>query len=423
MRGDALRATILTSLGLILAVPARAEGPEGKYAYRKVIVGPSADRDGGFAVSSAMVPGAGTGKWSVTAVPLRGGKQEGVELVRIDNGAMTVTLVPARGMGVLEARAGDVRLGWDSPVKEVVHPSFIDLDTRGGLGWLDGFNEGMVRCGLEFAGHPGLDEFIDNTGAKAQMNLTLHGKIANIPASEVEVLVDRDPPHTIRVRGVVHERLFFGPKLELTAEVSTVPGSTSFRIDDAVTNRGGAPQEFQLIYHTNYGAPVLEKGATVLAPVARVAPMNDNAAKAIAGYETYEGPTPGFTEQVYLINPLSDADGRSTVLLRNAAKDRGASITWSTRELPYLTIWKNTAAEADGYVTGLEPATGFPYNRKVERQAGRVPKLAPGETRRFGLEFGLHAGKTAVAAVADRIGAIQKGHAPQIEMTPPVAGH
>ena len=24
------------------------------------------------------------------------------------------------------------------------------------------------------------------------------------------------------------------------------------------------------------------------------------------------------------------------------------------------------SAEADGYVTGLEPGTGFPYNRKVE---------------------------------------------------------
>jgi hypothetical protein len=48
-----------------------------------------------------------------------------------------------------------VRLGWDSPVKEVVHPQFINLQSRGGLGWLEGFNEWMVRCGLEWAGHPG----------------------------------------------------------------------------------------------------------------------------------------------------------------------------------------------------------------------------------------------------------------------------
>jgi hypothetical protein len=348
-----------------------------------------------------------------------------MNLVVIDNGAMVVTVVPGRGMGILEAvtKDGKARLGWDSPVKEVVNPAFVDLDSRGGLGWIEAFNEGLVRCGLEYAGHPGLDEFINNTGAKAQMNLTLHGKIANIPASEVEVLVDAAPPHTIRVRGKVHERLFFGPKLEMVAEVSTVPGSTSLRVEDAISNNGASPQEFQLIYHANYGTPVLEKGATVVAAVAKIAPMNDNAAKSIDGYATYEAPTTGFIEQVYLIHPAADSQGQTSVLLRNAAKDRGVSISWSTRDLPYLTIWKNTSAVADGYVTGLEPATGFPYNRKVEREAGRVPKLAPGETRRFGLEFALHPDEAAVSKAADRIADLQGGKSPEVERQPPVAGH
>jgi hypothetical protein len=160
----------------------------------------------------------------------------------------------------------------------------------------------------------------------------------------------------------------------------------------------------------------------VVAPVAQIAPMNDHAARSIDEYATYEGPTNGFIEQVYLVSPLSDERGRSSVLLHNAAKDRGASITWSTRELPYLTIWKNTAAEADGYVTGLEPATGFPFNRKVERQFGRVPRLSPGETRRFSLEFGLHPSKESVAEMAGRINGIQAGHEPKVDTKPPTAG-
>jgi hypothetical protein len=92
------------------------------------------------------------------------------------------------------------------------------------------------------------------------------------------------------------------------------------------------------------------------------------------------------------------------------------------RELPYLTIWKNTAAEADGYVTGLEPGVGFPFNRKVERQFGRVPRLAPGETRRFGLEFGLHSGKAAVFDAARQVESLQQGRAPRVDTRPPV-GH
>jgi hypothetical protein len=413
------------AFGAVVFASSRVEAHEpNAAAYRYVLSSAKTNlRTDSFSVTDRDLPEIKAGPWSVRKTTLHGGKQEGVELVTIDNGKTTITVVPTRGMSVLEARSGELRLGWNSPVKEVVHPSYVDLDSRGGLGWLDGFSEWMVRCGLEYAGHPGLDEFIDNTGARATMNLTLHGKVGNIPASQVEVLIDREPPHRLRVRGVVHERLFFGPKLELAAEVSTVPGSDTFRIDDAITNRGGGPQEFQLIYHANFGVPILEDGATVLVPAAQVAPMNDHAAKSIEQYGTYAGPTAGFIEQVYLVNPLSDERGTTSVLLRNAAKDRAASMTWSTAALPYMTIWKNTAAEADGYVTGLEPATGFPFNRKVERQFGRVPKLAPGETRRFTLDVGLHASREAVSAVAERIAAIQKGHTPRIETKPPSIAH
>src|SRR5262249_50697118 len=124
-------------------------------------------------------------------------------------------------------------------------------------------------------------------------------------------------------------------------------------------------------------------------------------------------------EQVYLLWPCGDAQGRTGVLLRNVAGDRAASLHWSTSELPYLTLWKNTAAAADGYVTGLEPGTDFPYNRKIERQAGRLPKLAPGETRHFGLEFGVHSGSAAVAEAVRGITTIQGNRKVQVETKPP----
>jgi hypothetical protein len=47
-------------------------------------------------------------------------------------------------------------------------------------------------------------------------------------------------------------------------------------------------------------------------------------------------------------------------------------------ELPCISVWKNTAAVEDGYVTGLEPATNFPNFRTFERQQGRVRVLPPG---------------------------------------------
>ena len=356
--------------------------------------------------------------WSVRKHTLHGGKQEGVDVIEVDNGRLRFSVIPTRGMGVLRVDLSDVRLGWDSPVKQVVHPHYVNLPSRGGLGWLEGFNEWLVRCGLEFAGAPGRDQFVTNTGAEAEMDLTLHGKIANIPASEVEVLVAAEPPHRISVRGRVDERMLFGPKLELWAEISTEPGSATFRVDDTVRNCGAHDQEFQMLYHLNFGSPLLEKGAQFLAPVKRVTPINAHAATAVNQFNNYAGPTKGFIEQVYCLQTYADGRDRTAVLLHNAAADRAASITFSTAQLPCLTLWKNTSALAEGYVTGIEPATGFPFNRRIERKCGRVPSLSPNQRRRFTLDFQIHLGPEAVKQAADRVARLQAGRPTQVDTEP-----
>src|SRR5262249_29633303 len=200
----------LGTLALIcLAAPADAE------SFRKILIssGRNVRVDQAEVTAKDATPKCPV-KWSVRKLTLHGGKQEGVELVVIDNGKLQITVIPTRGMGVLSVTLGDVRLGWDSPVKDVVHPQFINLNARGGLGWLDGFNEWLCRCGLESNGGPGPDRFINNIGDEAVMELTLHGKIANLPAQEAELVVDREPPYRIRLRGRVDEKMPVGPQPE-----------------------------------------------------------------------------------------------------------------------------------------------------------------------------------------------------------------
>ncbi|MDR3404616.1 MAG: aldose 1-epimerase family protein [Chthoniobacter sp.] len=356
--------------------------------------------------------------WSVRKITLHGGKQEGVDIVIIDNGAIKISVIPTRGMGVFSVTSGDVRLGWDSPVKEVVNPRNINLQSRGGLGWLEGFNEWLVRCGLESNGHPGTDKFINNVGEEATMDLTLHGKIANIPASEVEVIVDSAPPYRLRLRGRVDERMFYGPKLELQTEISTEAGSKSFRIQDVITNRGAQEQEFELLYHTNYGRPLLEEGSTFLAAASRVTPFNDHAARDIAHYSEYAAPTPGFVEQVYCLQPIADKDGHTLIALQNKAHDRAVSLAFSVKDLPYVTLWKNTNAEGEGYVTGLEPGTNFPANRRIERAHGRVPKLAAGASHSATIDFTIHTSAEETKHLEDQIATLQGDVKPVLDEAP-----
>jgi len=69
---------------------------------------------------------AGSDQWSITTRTLRGGVSEGVEVIDLCNGPLTVSVLPTRGMGVWKAQYKELRLGWDSPVQRPVHPQFVD---------------------------------------------------------------------------------------------------------------------------------------------------------------------------------------------------------------------------------------------------------------------------------------------------------
>lgn len=341
---------------------------------------------------------------------LHGGRQEGVDLLIVDNGVMKITLVPTRGMGIKEVKAADLRLGWDSPVKEVVNPAFIDLESRGGLGWLDGFNEMLVRCGYEWTGHPGVD---DDGRLKS-----LHGRVQNIPASVVSVTVDDEPPYAIHVLGRVDERTFKMSELVTWTQLSVVPGQAEFALQDKLTNHADYENEYQIIYHGNFGAPILEEGAMVSTPVKQISPFNDYAKAGLKSWQTYLGPTKGFDEMVFNLVPYSDADGNTLAVLNNRAGNAGVAVGYNTRQLPVLTLWKNTDTRAQGYVTGIEPGTSYAYSTKYQRPLGLVPKIQPGETKTFDLTYRLLQNADEVKQALAQVEKIQGGRATELREQP-----
>ncbi len=129
-------------------------------------------------------------QWSVKKDALRGGRRDGVNLIVVDNGLLRFSIVPTRGMGVWKGWFQGNRLGWDSPVTDgPVHPALVNLSAAGGLGWLDGFDELLARCGLENNGAPFEVKTVKPDGTESHTTFGLHGRIANIPASYVAVQV------------------------------------------------------------------------------------------------------------------------------------------------------------------------------------------------------------------------------------------
>src|SRR5437868_6865584 len=137
--------------------------------------------------------------WSIRKRTLRGGLRDGVDLIEVHNGALSYSLLPTRGMGLWRGEYRGNYLGWKAPVLGPVHPKFVDLTARGGLGWLDGFDEWMCRCGLASNGPPGEDGFTDKAGKAQKKALTLHGRIANLAADYGEVRVSLYPPYALGV--------------------------------------------------------------------------------------------------------------------------------------------------------------------------------------------------------------------------------
>ncbi len=347
--------------------------------------------------------------WSVVFRTLHGGRQEGVQVIEVDNGAMRFTIVPTRGFSLWKAQAGKLRLGWNSPVGEIVHPSYARLSDNGGQGWVAGFGALMARGGLASFGAPTQD---------GNQQLTLHGHVDYLPASFVSVRYDALPSPRLVFRGIVNDTQTFGAQLRLTSEISTPIGRAEVSFDDVISNLSDVPQEMELLYHTNFGTPLLGAGAEFVAPVKSVAPMNQASGEDMKSWNRYSGPHPaGYSAKVFNMELQTDSAGMTQAMLRAPDGNQGVLMRFDTKGLPYMSLWKNEVSAGSGYVTGLEPGTGYPNTRPWERRAGRVPVLKSGESRRVHLTIAALTSRAGVDQAAAEIKTLTRA-APKILSKP-----
>ncbi len=362
-----------------------------------------------LSLSSKDVPGAANGL-KVSKRTLRGGLSDGVDEIRVDNGEFSFVVLPTRGMGLWKAWLGELEIGWKSPVRGPVHPKFVPIGEPSGLGWLDGFDELLPRCGLVSNGAPVFDD-------EGKLVYPLHGRIANKPAHKVEIAIDGDAG-TVSVTGVVEETRFHFTKLRMTSTVTTKIGQPGLSIRDEVENFSTGPTDIQMLYHFNFGDPILDGGARVVAPIKTLVPRNDRAAAGIKNWDSYAPPEPQFEEQVYFMELLADEQSDTRALLKNAHGTQGVSLHFNKSQLPWFTVWKNTTSLEDGLVTGIEPGTNFPNPRGYEEEQGRIVNLAGGGKATFDLRLEVHKNSSEVESAAAAIAKIQGDTEPKIHDVP-----
>ena len=67
-----------------------------------------------------------------------------------------------------------------------------------------------------------------------------------------------------KVRGIIEEGYIFGNKLRMEREISSVRGQNVIRLTDKITNFGSKPSPYTILYHMNFGYPLLSEDAELV---------------------------------------------------------------------------------------------------------------------------------------------------------------
>ncbi len=289
------------------------------------------------------------------------------------------TALPDRALDISFISYKGVPLCWRSATKEASAMYFEYRESE----WLRTFFGGLlVTCGLTQVGDPCEDD-----GEK----LGLHGRITNIAAENVladEEWLEED--YIMWVQGKIKEVSSLGDKLVLKRKISTKFSKPEILIEDEIENIGNKKCAFMILYHINFGFPLLDKDSKLIMGKANTfTKFNEESNKEsnIKAINNCGKPTKGFVDQVYLHDIEPDDTGYCNVAFINpnlsyysedsSENGMGVGISFLKESLPYLTQWKKF--DEIEYVTGIEPSNCFVRGRAIEKKDGKIRYIEPGQ--------------------------------------------
>ncbi|MBU3025339.1 MULTISPECIES: aldose 1-epimerase family protein [Zobellia] len=313
---------------------------------------------------------------------LDNGLGRGSRIAWINTGTgLRYKLVIDRGMDIADAFYKEHSLAWLSHTGVVPPERFSDK----GMGWIRNFGGGLLTtCGLSHVGGPEEDGY----GARG-----LHGLISNTPA-EIISIVQPDPAAgkmEMSITGIIRETQVFGPSLELKRTISGQLGEAKISIHDEVINRGNQKVPHMILYHVNFGWPLIDEGTDLLWKGDWQSPTPDAEGKIFKdGINFRKCPAPmeahsGTGEDVAFIDVESDASGNANCGIYNKKLGLAVALRFPKEQLPWLINWQHWGKNE--YVTALEPATNPPIGQKRAREEESLIFLSPNESRSYTLEL------------------------------------
>lgn len=313
----------------------------------------------------------------ITSFAHADGRARGTATLRVKTAAgLEFWVVPDRGMDIYEASFRGRSLCWHAP-QGMVHPAYY---SNRGLEWLKTFSGGLLTtCGLTTAGGPSHDDGED---------LGLHGAVSAIPAERVNWTESWDGGDCFfEISGRVREAGVHGANVVMERRITSSLHSTALTIEDVVTNEGVRTSPLMVLYHLNFGYPLLTERSRVVAPSKVAHPVDELSRESIDRWMEFEAPVRNQRERVYFHDMAAKQDGWVDVVLVSDQRepDFAVKLSYDSASLPQFAQWKMTGE--NHFVQGLEPSNCRTLGRKAERERGSLQFLEPGETKRFQLRL------------------------------------
>ena len=313
------------------------------------------------------------------------GPENGGEVFHVRTGAgLSYWVTPGKGMDIALAEVGNVPISWSSANGEQ-HAAFYD---DRGINWLRSASGGLLMtCGLTQVGAPGKD---------GDRDYGLHGRIHHTPARQVSSTEEwTGDEYELQVRGVMDETSIFGSKLRLIRSISSRLGENRIVIRDSVENMGFEPVPHMMLYHFNFGFPLLSEDTWIELPDAESQVRDEG--MSLSDIKKWAPPDERFAEEVIFHRLKADKETAHASIISPSfpgkipgANSAGISVelAWSTATLPNLVQWRMPGAGE--HVLGLEPSNCWTWGRCAERELGSLKYLDPGAQLHYSMDLSIN---------------------------------
>lgn len=304
------------------------------------------------------------------------GRGEDIQLAEFYNAAgLRFSVVPDRCMDLWDLSYKGINLCFQSKNGLTSPQAYAAANGEFAEQWPGGM---LVTCGL------------DNVGGHASEGgiFPTHGRTSHVPAKNfgTNTFWDGDN-YVLRAAGEIHQTKMFSRHLSIRRTIETGLNDKVIKLHDVITNFEAEDEPYMLLYHFNFGYPLLSADSRVVTSKATVSPLNDMSHDPGNMME----PVDGRGEELYFYTGLGD---RACGVIYNEVLELGAYIAWDTKNLPNFLEWKNM--KSHDYVLGIEPCNTCGLNRDDATKAGKIAVLPAYSSVENHIELGVLDGLTEI---------------------------